>query len=504
MSIADSAILQLPKVDLSLRQLLPEYSGIYYVIDENNHVWYIGQAANINKRWQGKTHHRIYQLEARKQQKFTIYYERVDRSQLDTVEKQRIEKYSPHLNTSPVKTKKVRPTETLLRETLVAIADFAFILGVEPPRKEIESQINNNWMAHKQVLELNTIHICINTEALDTKFKIDSIEQREAIFKSIFGSRKAYVNRWQSYSPYCPFTYRLFVNNYAVEVVRLDLWKTAEKTEIAKDYFLTKLAQESIATLTPESLAQFQQQLQNKSWYSLLVGRLIPYTSDLIKLVFNEPIDREAIYKKLATISNDYITRKRGVGSRPEMPDIDKLLINRGIDLQKYSRSGIITMSRQGRIGLFIQCFGFEAQKYRKSASGKLVSSYLAVYETLENHKQKVAPSNLFDTVYLLASVDRQAWLLVEEYLQDFAKPATKLNNGEGYVEKAYVSPRKFLTPAKVKIELQEMKYSAWIPFGLNPKFDTFEAAKEEIKRRLQTANLPNLKLALKKESITK
>jgi excinuclease UvrABC nuclease subunit len=64
--IADTAILTLPKVVLQAKQILPEYSGIYYVIDETNNVWYIRKAKNIRKRWQGKAHHRIYQLEAQK------------------------------------------------------------------------------------------------------------------------------------------------------------------------------------------------------------------------------------------------------------------------------------------------------------------------------------------------------------------------------------------------------------------------------------------------------
>ena len=42
--IADAVILQLPKITLHAKQLLPEYSGIYYVLDESNNVWYIGQA----------------------------------------------------------------------------------------------------------------------------------------------------------------------------------------------------------------------------------------------------------------------------------------------------------------------------------------------------------------------------------------------------------------------------------------------------------------------------
>jgi hypothetical protein len=61
----------------------------------------------------------------------SVYYEQVNEDYLDTVEKQHIEKYHPHLNVSSGRTKKVCPTEILLQETIVAIADFAFILGIE-------------------------------------------------------------------------------------------------------------------------------------------------------------------------------------------------------------------------------------------------------------------------------------------------------------------------------------------------------------------------------------
>lgn len=94
----------LPQVPLQGKELLPEYSVIYYVLDETNTIWYIGKAKNIRKRWQGKSHHRIYQLEAQRKKHFTIYYDQISEAQLDSVEKERIEKYHPHLNDSPVKT----------------------------------------------------------------------------------------------------------------------------------------------------------------------------------------------------------------------------------------------------------------------------------------------------------------------------------------------------------------------------------------------------------------
>jgi excinuclease UvrABC nuclease subunit len=150
---ADQHILTLSKLSLNMKDLLPEYSGIYYVLDENQTVWYIGQAKNIRKRWQGKAHHRIYQLESQKKYHFYIYYEAVNASDLNTVEKQRIQQYDPHLNESPVKTKKVFPAETLLRETISAISNFAFIVGIEDKHK---------------------IYICVDEECMKKIYNVQS------------------------------------------------------------------------------------------------------------------------------------------------------------------------------------------------------------------------------------------------------------------------------------------------------------------------------------------
>ena len=129
--------------------------------------------------------------------------------------------------------------------------------------------------------------------------------------------------------------------------------------------------------------------------------------------------------------------------------------------------------------------------------------SYKSVYGMLD-HKITRASFDKFNIVYLLAGVDKKSWLLVEEYLKDFAKISTELSNGESAVEKFYISPRKFIAPAKVNIKLEKMKYSAWIPFGMNDQYPTFDSAKAEIKKRLNKANLPALKLTFKKENITK
>lgn len=492
--IADLYILRLDKVVLEAKQLLPEYSGIYYVLDQTNNVWYIGQAKNIRKRWQGKAHHRIYQLEAQKKLHFTIYYERVNEPQLDSTEKQRITKYHPHLNASPVKTKNLRPTETLLRETLVAIADFAFILGVEPPRKEMQFQTGIDYLLKKKFLGLNVIHIGLNFTALKEKFNPE-LEEYEALIKAPFSQRKAYAKKWEKFPRLYSFMYRLLVNGYIIEVNSLNSFFPKEFESLCK-YNQTTLATESIKVITPEALAEIQQQFAAKNGYSVHLKRLNPYTLDLIKPIFNESINRESTKTELVKVSQDYKLGKRGIGSKGKTVNIDKLLAIKGINLNKYSKAQVKYMSVRGeRIGVYIQSFIVDLKTsphYATFAQG-----------TIDNQETR-GLSSQFEIVYLLASVDKKAWLLFEEYLKDFTKPATKLNNGEGYVEKFYISPRKYIVPAKVNIKLENIGYSTWIPFGFSEEFPTFETAKEEIRRRLQNSDLPGLKITFKRETIAK
>lgn len=493
---ADAAILELPKIPLQAKELLPEYSGIYYVLDEANIIWYIGQAKNIRKRWQGKSHHRFEQLEAQKKNYFTIYYEKFSEFQLNNVESQRINKYLPHLNASPVKTKNVRPTETLLRETLAAIAPFAFILGVEPPRQEIASQMNNTQVkSSAKDSHLSIIHICLDDVALNAIYQPESIEEKTAIEQKPFSSRKAYSSRWKSVQLGYNMMLRLTVCGYAIEVTPWSYWDQNNEAEGLREYIQTTLAQESIKALTPESLHKIQQQADKGKNYAYFLQRSNAYTFDLIKLLFNDTIDKEKIKEDLSKISEDYKVRKRGVGSRPKSIGIEELIINKGIDLSKYLTKDVKLLSRD-RIGLYINSFVISDHKQ------KFPITNLA-YGILDNKEVRTISYQL-DRLYFLAGVDIKAWLLVEEYLKEFAKPATELMNGEGYVEKFYISALKYIVPAKVNIELEDIGYSAWIPFGPSEEFDTFELAKEEIHRRLINSDLPKLKVTFRRETIRK
>jgi excinuclease UvrABC nuclease subunit len=103
---ADEFILNLDKVELNHKNLLPEYSGIYYVVDSHQVVWYVGQSRNIQKRWNGdKPHHRYEQLSllsSQNQKQFFIYYHAIQKNRLLIKERLFIKKYQPLLNNTPV------------------------------------------------------------------------------------------------------------------------------------------------------------------------------------------------------------------------------------------------------------------------------------------------------------------------------------------------------------------------------------------------------------------
>ena len=495
--IADVEITNLNKTSLETKELLPKYTGVYYVVDENKLIWYIGKAKNINKRWRGKAHHRIFQLKQLKHKDFYIYYEWVNAGELDRREKQQIDKYNPQLNSSPVKKRKVRPTETLLQETIATISQFAFVLGIEPPRREVRNKIGISWLMEEQLLDIPIVHICLDFNAFKEIFNPQSINEQEALIKNAFSTRKTYASKWEGFPRADPLMYRLDVNGYIIEVNYFSAWVGNDNVTIHREYNSEKIAQTSIRVLKPESLDTVKNLNYKQQINKISLSRIQPCVSDPIKLYFNESIDIQAAQEKLIKISQDYCSGKRGLGSRSNNDCLDnainELLIYRGIEPNKYNIGDTRPRPMPGKdkIGLCIRTFS-------------KINCLLPVIGLLNHKLEHFQPSSRYNTIYLLSGTDRKAWLLLEEYLQDFAKPSNKLINGEAYTEKCYVTARNYLIPAKVNIKLKSLNYSAWIPIGMNKKFSSFEAVKEEITKRLNKTNLPGLKLSFTKERSTK
>ena len=95
---------------------------------------------------------------------------------LDEEERKLIAYYSPHLNSSPVKRKRVRPAETLLRETILNLPDFLVVLGIEPPRQINKDTTRTDWWFKNKLSGLQIIHVLLDWEKLK-EFADQSLEK---------------------------------------------------------------------------------------------------------------------------------------------------------------------------------------------------------------------------------------------------------------------------------------------------------------------------------------
>ncbi|MEG3925451.1 MULTISPECIES: hypothetical protein [unclassified Microcoleus] len=532
---ADEHILQLPHISLKSRTLLPEESGIYYVVDENSIIWYIGKAKNLRTRWTGDSHHRLYQLQKQRKQQFTIYYELLPESLLDIIEQQRIEQYSPQLNGTKVKAKKLAPTETLLRQTLFSLAPYSFVLGVESARKEdikfIEDSINwqDRWRVKKGVLPLKVIHICINVSELGKDWK-----SAVRFFKNLFRKRSNYSNNWEfpckGQRIYELSVTRLLVNGFAIEVYQID----KEALEYIQGYDLTQVANVDIRAVDEASLAL----LKNKCWLRLegiflandayqdapynqlrrkAIERIHPYKEDLVKLLFKEDLD----LNKLQLLPRDTITlRDTNTGLPVRLANIANkkqylvaLLTERGIDLNRYQVNkylgsipkddNYVDNLGDKRMTILIKPFFCNL----KEPIGNQINNFQNGNRTIPMNNiiygakgttSQSSQDKHYKEVYLVATVDRVFWLLLETYLSDFAK--VKLNEEEGYVSKAYVSPRRFIAPAILTVTLNG-KWKADIPFGSKDNM-SYDESVDTIASLLQASGIPKLKFSFTVESI--
>ena len=124
----------LPYVSLLNKYLLPHCSAIYFLLDSENRVLYIGQATNLCARW--KDHHRFEQLKKLNRKsnlKIAWLVCENNKELLDKTERYFIELYQPLLNQTPVPAKKIIPSEIALQKTLIRLSKLnVIILGIAP------------------------------------------------------------------------------------------------------------------------------------------------------------------------------------------------------------------------------------------------------------------------------------------------------------------------------------------------------------------------------------
>ncbi|NEO98435.1 MAG: GIY-YIG nuclease family protein [Symploca sp. SIO2E9] len=91
------------KFTLRKRHQLPSSPDIYFVLDNNSQLLYVGRAKNLRERWLGKSHHRYKQLARKGLDKITLGYIKVPFDELEQREKEYIEQFNPALNETKVK-----------------------------------------------------------------------------------------------------------------------------------------------------------------------------------------------------------------------------------------------------------------------------------------------------------------------------------------------------------------------------------------------------------------
>jgi hypothetical protein len=100
----------------------------------------------------------------------------------------------------------------------------------------------------------------------------------------------------------------------------------------------------------------------------------------------------------------------------------------------------------------------------------------------------------------MLTSVEREAWLLFEHYLSDFAK--VTLSEDDGYISRVYVSAKKCIKPAQVKISLGNQR-TFIIPFGPSETIVKYDQVRKTMIESLKNSGLPDLKISFSSESVS-
>jgi hypothetical protein len=135
-----SRLLLLPSVPLKNRAKLPGESAIYFTIDQESRVLYIGKAKNLNERW--KNHHRTYALEQLDNTcSVFIYWQSCAEGDLDEAEKILIQQFQPLLNDTKVETEPVIPSEIVLQDFLRTFSRRLIISGIKPKGNDNLAQV---------------------------------------------------------------------------------------------------------------------------------------------------------------------------------------------------------------------------------------------------------------------------------------------------------------------------------------------------------------------------
>lgn len=138
--------LQLPSTPLTDRKKLPTCVAIYFAIDANGRILYVGKARNLAARW--KNHHRLPQLkEIDRASPVRIAWQAWNEENLSEAERRLITNFQPLLNNTEVETPEIIPSEVTLKQFLKTFSRRLIILGIETknPDKLLNVYLKYDW-----------------------------------------------------------------------------------------------------------------------------------------------------------------------------------------------------------------------------------------------------------------------------------------------------------------------------------------------------------------------
>lgn len=128
-------ISHLPSLAFEHRQDLPAIPAIYFVLNAQREVMYIGEASNLQARWAGKTHHRALQMQGGGYRIHWIHTSS-DATTRKTYEQTAINYFGPLWNRTEV------PADEM-KEVVRYIRHVARYLGIDP--EDLHQQILKEW-----------------------------------------------------------------------------------------------------------------------------------------------------------------------------------------------------------------------------------------------------------------------------------------------------------------------------------------------------------------------
>lgn len=155
----------LPSVRIADRKQLPKSPGIYFAVNANNEVLYIGKAVNLHKRWH--RHHRYIELCSIEDIRL-CWIETAEIDALEEAEETLIERFSPLLNDSPIQDETFKSQAQRKSKSVTSLTYHLTLSLQEPLSGAIEVELKQiigetcktyGWTLHSLEVMPDHVHL---------------------------------------------------------------------------------------------------------------------------------------------------------------------------------------------------------------------------------------------------------------------------------------------------------------------------------------------------------